>query len=486
MRNQLMLVAIIIIGGGLVACQSASNVQSDSTQEEFYLLEPSWVNSEVNIEVDELLESPVLEQGVAGEWDDTDCLNPSVIWYNNQYYNYYSGYDGETWSTGLATSEDGINWEKYENNPVLYVGQDDLDNMYIAANGSAIVIDEKVYYYYHGENEEGAYISLAISEDGKNFVKNEMPVLVFSEESGSWDSNGVADPYVIEFNGKYYMYYLGMNDVYIQRLGVAISEDGINWTKSSSNPILDVGSYGTFDMNGLGEPSVEYYAPYFYMFYTGRDIDENRNIGYAISTDGVNWRKYSTEGMISTSSEWNSKVICDTTSILNWETGKIDVWYGGGDVAAPAQDLNGKLGYFTVDLSDGRDMTRIDNTENNDVVVLQDMLKGAYVEESQIWVSSELTTTLLNNKDSNTLNLEIYIPFEMHEVNSIDSLDMKIYINDELVEEVSYTETNMYKIEIENNAETSWLNIRIETNSSVSTEEDVRELSYLLVTMNQE
>jgi hypothetical protein len=40
---------------------------------------------------------------------------------------------------------------------------------------------------------------------------------------------------------------------------------------------------------------------------------------------------------------WNGKVVCDA-SVL--ETGgMVRVWFGGGDVAHPAERINGQIGY---------------------------------------------------------------------------------------------------------------------------------------------
>ena len=49
---------------------------------------------------------PVLARGAAGEWDAHDALNPSVVRSAGGLLNFYSGFDGRTWRTGLATSAD--------------------------------------------------------------------------------------------------------------------------------------------------------------------------------------------------------------------------------------------------------------------------------------------------------------------------------------------------------------------------------------------
>ena len=84
----------------------------------FYLETPSRLPSSAPFKVINKSEKPILSKGNAGEWDSTDLLNPSVIIKDKVYYNYYSGYDGSVWRTGLATSMDGLNWQK----PPFYNG----------------------------------------------------------------------------------------------------------------------------------------------------------------------------------------------------------------------------------------------------------------------------------------------------------------------------------------------------------------------------
>ena len=62
----------------------------------------------------------------------------------------------------------------------------------------------------------------------------------------------MADPYVIRAGRSFYMFYLGMDRARRQRLGVAISDDGVSWYKLRANPILELGEYGAFDCERTG------------------------------------------------------------------------------------------------------------------------------------------------------------------------------------------------------------------------------------------
>jgi predicted GH43/DUF377 family glycosyl hydrolase len=264
-----------------------------------------------------------------GDWDSGDVLNPSVIPNKGQLWNYYSGFDGKSWHTGLAISDDGFSWRR--TGKVL-----SAEGNYIAANGSAILQADEIFYYY--QTGSIAQIALARSADGRNFRRESKPVLGLGPY-GSWDERGVADPYVIRQNNRLYLYYTGMDRARRQRLGVAVSDDGVSWSKLRGNPVLELGE--SMDARGLGEPAIWSEYGSYWMLYTGRDRGEIRRMGLAQSSDGVQWQKQAL--IIAGSEAWDSKVVCDPTVIV--EPDRVRVWFGGGDVASPDQNLHGQIGY---------------------------------------------------------------------------------------------------------------------------------------------
>ena len=290
-------------------------------------VEPPRVSIEWNPTAD-----PVLTRGAAGEWDSGDVLNPSVIRTPDGYLNLYSGFDGKSWRTGLATSPDGMLWHKA--GPVLAPSGN--GDGYIAANGSVVVFKNELLYCY----QSGRTPRILLARGPSPWRTDAVPILLPGPR-GSWDEEGVADPYMVESGGSVYMYYLGMDRARRQRLGVAVSSDAVTWHKLRSNPILELGGYGAFDENGLGEPAVWSMHGSYWMLYTGRARSERRQMGIASSIDGVHWTKL--PNILTGDQPWNAQTVCDPTVIV--EGDRVRVWFGGGDVARPDENIHGQIGY---------------------------------------------------------------------------------------------------------------------------------------------
>ena len=177
----------------------------------------NWVKSENN---------PVLEAGTANSWESGSPEGPTVIKDDNGVFKmWYGGIDtvdnGQETdfrsNIGYAWSNDGENWTKYENNPVLLTG-----------------------------------------------------------DWGEWDAAVIQDPFVMKIEGMYYMWYSGFPEwleiegmTGVFQIGLAYSTDGVNWTKSKNNPILVNGANGTWDGALVGFPSVITINDELYMYYTG-------------------------------------------------------------------------------------------------------------------------------------------------------------------------------------------------------------------------
>ena len=283
--------------------------------------------------------TPVIPRGAAGEWDSGDVLNPAVVRRDGSYMNFYSGFDGKVWRTGLALSSDGEHWEK--KGSVLSPAPGTWEGDYIAANGSALLVNGEYWYWYQAGARDTPRIGLARSADGRAWRKEPAPVLDVGPVA-SWDERAVADPYVLQLGEWFYLYYLGQDRARRQQLGLARSHDGLHWEKLRANPVMEVPlpGNGSMDENGLGEPAVWQSSGLYWMLFTGRDAKEERSLGLAHSTDGVHWER--TNDVFRGAVPWDAKVLCDPTVVVDGD--RVHLWFGGGDVASPDENLHGQIG----------------------------------------------------------------------------------------------------------------------------------------------
>ena len=123
-------------------------------------LTESWIKYENN---------PVIGNNQTG-----NVFDPFVFKHENIFKMYVS------WRTkgviALSTSQDGINWSDL--NIVLNKGNTSCWES-IVNRASIINYNKKFYLWYTGQNHKKSKIGLAISDDGYNFVKYENnPVLI--------------------------------------------------------------------------------------------------------------------------------------------------------------------------------------------------------------------------------------------------------------------------------------------------------------------
>ena len=176
---------------------------------------------------------PVLDAGRAGLWDDYCVDLGSVIKDSTLYKMYYSGARNPYGpsAVGLATSTDGKNWVKYAN-PVL-----NYSNLEYNIGVQTVLKIGNTYYMYYTSSPQSNYnncsINLAVSIDGVNWERySDNPIL---SAEASWEGVGVTYPSVIYEDNQFIMIY---ENSARDKYGMAKSSDGKNWTKESQNPVF--------------------------------------------------------------------------------------------------------------------------------------------------------------------------------------------------------------------------------------------------------
>lgn len=181
----------------------------------------------------------VLTVGAGAEWDDTDVHMGSVILMNDGTYRlYYGGYDsGPAYGLGLATSPDGITWTKHGGNPIALGTSWVSDNNVLAVPFVTKLSTGVWKLMFEGNSAFKCY--LGTSADGIAWAIANGGNAVMQSTAGEWDSNGVANPKLYELAAnKYLLGYNGQAGAAQYSIGFAYSTDLINWTKCGGNPVM--------------------------------------------------------------------------------------------------------------------------------------------------------------------------------------------------------------------------------------------------------
>lgn len=264
--------------------------------------------------------SPVLPRGDESAWDGENGLvfAPHVIEHDETYYMFYSAADNERGrpnAIGLATSEDGINWEKFADNPILEPDGEGYDGMCIS-NGVPFVEDDGTWVLYYAANADACYgpgqtIARATAPSAEGPWTSDDDPMIESGSEGEWDDGFIMPHSVIRTDDGYLMYYSGGTEYLVplpRIIGMATSEDGITWNKCNdpttiAAPCAESDPIFSYDSDGEPQPfeawavSVLPTDTGYEMFYSSTCpylISQNcpAFLAYATSEDGVNWQTY--------------------------------------------------------------------------------------------------------------------------------------------------------------------------------------------------
>ncbi len=231
---------------------------------------------------------PVLRRGDPGTWDSSSLNVGSVLRLNDgTYLMYYSGYrskSGRKHGVGVASSSDGVAWQRYAGNPVLTGGSFGGEGIFLP---HTIRLDDGRFALMAEVGYKNSFmIVLATSNDGFTFTPMNGGRPVFRPQAGQWDGRCVANPKLIEVSpGAYLMGYNGCFLGYSYSIGFAWSLDLLNWTRYERNPVLLSGSspgvWDTYRVEGPIVAKQDLDDPVVRMWYFGAPDSDQFSIGVA-------------------------------------------------------------------------------------------------------------------------------------------------------------------------------------------------------------
>jgi predicted GH43/DUF377 family glycosyl hydrolase len=274
--------------------------------------------------------NPVLRLGTAGSWESKQVSHPRILFDGKLYRMWYAGSNDTSRQIGYATSVDGINWAKHPANPVLKIGErDNLDGMVVSPG--AVLFDGRQYHMYYTARSfaNAGTICHATSPEGISWTKDTANNPILKKGApGWWDDFGLSAGPVLKQGTTWKMWYNGFRSDTRWYTGLAVSSDGVHWTKDTlNNPLLEFGAPGTWDEYEQWIADVLPDSLYYEAFYFGNA--KQRAIGYAVSRDGVAWAKYEGNPILAPESSTDEKAVLFQSSVLKTSY-EYKIWYSDG------------------------------------------------------------------------------------------------------------------------------------------------------------
>jgi hypothetical protein len=242
------------------------------------------VSAKNPVEVLSVSQQPLLELGKPGTFDENGLLTCSVTDLGNgKMFMYYAGFEMGTkiryrLLTGLAISEDwGETFCRYSPTPVL---ERTATEMYFRCGSYCIYGSQGFQLWYVAGSEwidlDGkpmpVYdIRYAESQDGIHWPDQGEVQISITEP----DEHGFGRPWVVKRGANDYQlfYSIRRRSLVAYRLGYAESTDGINWVRKDDEMGLDV-TQGEFDSDAIMYSAVISVGGKTYCFYNGNNFGE--------------------------------------------------------------------------------------------------------------------------------------------------------------------------------------------------------------------
>jgi predicted GH43/DUF377 family glycosyl hydrolase len=236
-------------------------------------------------------EKPVLDIGEPGTFDDNGVTPISILKYADKLYLYYVGWQLGVkvryfLLMGLAISEDnGNTFKSYSRVPILERSNNEL----FVRTAAHVHLDNDKWrmWYIAGDkwidinNKKVPTYNMRYLEstDGVNWGKSGTVCLDIANE----DEYGFGRPFVIRENGIYRMWYSIRTISKGYRLGYAESTNGLNWIRKDKQVGIDISENG-WDSQMICYSCIQKTKYGTYMFYNGNNYGET-GFGVAVLQD---------------------------------------------------------------------------------------------------------------------------------------------------------------------------------------------------------
>ncbi|MBL6964383.1 MAG: hypothetical protein ISR55_11210, partial [Bacteroidetes bacterium] len=231
-------------------------------------------------------EKPVLDIGKDGAFDEFGVVPSATIRHDGKIYMYYAGYQlckkvRFLVLSGLAISEDnGETFKRYSNVPIF----ERTDKEMLFRVPHTVMFDDNKFKFWYGGGSEflqgkdktlPVYDVRYLESNDGKEIPKDGNVILKTKEN----EYRVGRPFVIKKNNKYFMFYGYSSEEMPYQLGYAISDDGINWKRNDEYIGIKLSENG-WDSEMMAYPCVITINNKTYLFYNGNNYGYD-GFGYA-------------------------------------------------------------------------------------------------------------------------------------------------------------------------------------------------------------
>ena len=148
-----------------------------------------------------------------GVWEKDCIYQPWMVEYRGRFYDFYNAAHGNKEQTGLAISDDMLNWKRYTRNPVILnrPGGYDAD---FASDPKVFRDGDHWTMFYFGVGNGGAHIMVAFSRDLEHWTAHPEPLYKAGGHPGGLDKVFAHKISLVyrKSNDTFYLYYCAVGN----------------------------------------------------------------------------------------------------------------------------------------------------------------------------------------------------------------------------------------------------------------------------------
>ncbi len=223
-------------------------------------------------------------------WDRGGVETASVVYFNNQYHLFYTGYsninshtDSSMYRIGHATSTDGITWT-HPTSPLLSpIGPSTPPytpyafNQFIVAEPAAVVVGSKIHLYFAASGIDSTLlaplfsIGVITSTDGTTWSSPQQVLRPIQPQYNPNSYGGYSTPAAIYLGGQVHLFYdVALNPFRQTLLRHAKSTDGLTGFQEDSSVIFDNTAF-TWTQSEIRAPSAVIVGTQLYLWFAGNN-----------------------------------------------------------------------------------------------------------------------------------------------------------------------------------------------------------------------